>query len=90
MGFDFCGARLVLQHGWVARAGAYTHFVLTHSAVRGPFLPAYARYNATPAMFPNAHRNQSTVLSLPMFPEMTDAQQDHVVQCVRDFCGGAR
>jgi dTDP-4-amino-4,6-dideoxygalactose transaminase len=55
-----------------------------------PFLPAYARYNATPAMFPNAHRNQSTVLSLPMFPEMTDAQQDHVVQCVRDFCGGAR
>jgi hypothetical protein len=42
VGFDFCGARLVLQHGWAARAGAYTHFVLTHSAVRGPFLPAYA------------------------------------------------
>ena len=42
VGFDYCGARLVLQHGWAARAGAYTHFVLISSAARGPFVPAYA------------------------------------------------
>lgn len=55
-----------------------------------PFLPAYARLNARPEQFANAHANQSTVLSLPIFPEMTEEQQARVVRCVKEFCGGSR
>jgi dTDP-4-amino-4,6-dideoxygalactose transaminase len=36
-----------------------------------PFLPAYARYAHRPEEFPNAFHNQSRILSLPIFPEMT-------------------
>lgn len=52
-----------------------------------PFLPAYARFNARPADFPNAHRNQSIVLSLPIFPEMTTDQQLYVIDVIKKFLG---
>jgi dTDP-4-amino-4,6-dideoxygalactose transaminase len=55
-----------------------------------PFLPAYARLGSRPEHFPNAHANQSTILSLPIFPEMTETQQDHVVGVVRGFLGAGR
>ncbi|MBI5744652.1 MAG: DegT/DnrJ/EryC1/StrS family aminotransferase [Elusimicrobia bacterium] len=50
-----------------------------------PFLPAYARLGARPEDFPNAYRHQSSVLSLPLFPEMTEAQQAAVIEAVRAF-----
>jgi dTDP-4-amino-4,6-dideoxygalactose transaminase len=50
-----------------------------------PFYPAYAYLNHTAADFPVASRIQHEVLSLPIFPEMTDAQQDHVIESVRQF-----
>ena len=50
-----------------------------------PFLPAYARFGHQPADFPNAYRNQSRVLSIPIFPEMTAAHQCAVVDALRDF-----
>jgi dTDP-4-amino-4,6-dideoxygalactose transaminase len=50
-----------------------------------PFLPAYARFGHQPADFPNAYRNQSRILSLPIFPEMTQAQQDTVAGALRSF-----
>lgn len=50
-----------------------------------PFLPAYGRYCHTPEQFPNAFRNQSQVLSLPLFAEMTHEQQDRVVKSIRRF-----
>lgn len=50
-----------------------------------PFLPAYARLAHRPDAFPNAHRNQSRVLSLPIFPEMTSEQMEAVVSAIRDF-----
>ncbi len=50
-----------------------------------PFLPAYARFGHVPAEFPNAYANQSRVLSLPMFPEMTGAQLEHVVAAIRSL-----
>ncbi len=53
-----------------------------------PFLPAYARFGAKPEDFPNAYRHQGTVLSLPMFPEMTEAQQAQVIDAVKSFCKG--
>jgi len=50
-----------------------------------PFLPAYARLGHRREDFPNAYANQSRVLSLPMFPEITDAQISQVAEAVRAF-----
>lgn len=50
-----------------------------------PFLPAYARFRHQPADFPNAYRNQSRILSIPIFPEMMQMQQDAVVEAIRAF-----
>jgi dTDP-4-amino-4,6-dideoxygalactose transaminase len=44
-----------------------------------PFLPAYKHLEHQPADFPNAWSHQSTIASLPMFAEMTAAQQQRVV-----------
>jgi dTDP-4-amino-4,6-dideoxygalactose transaminase len=52
-----------------------------------PFLPAYSRYSHRPEDFPNAFRNQSRILSLPIFPEMTNAQLDSVERAIREFAG---
>jgi dTDP-4-amino-4,6-dideoxygalactose transaminase len=50
-----------------------------------PFLPAYERLGHEPKDFPNASRNQSRILSLPMFSEMTSEQQMQVVETIRSF-----
>jgi dTDP-4-amino-4,6-dideoxygalactose transaminase len=50
-----------------------------------PFLEAYARLKARPEQFPNAHRDQGRILSLPMFAEITREQQDEVINLVRSF-----
>jgi dTDP-4-amino-4,6-dideoxygalactose transaminase len=43
-----------------------------------PFYPAYAYLGHKPADFPAAYRNQFRILSLPIFPEMTDEMVDYV------------
>lgn len=48
-----------------------------------PFLPAYGHLGYTPDDFPVAYRLQGRILSLPMFAELSEAQQDHVVNSVR-------
>lgn len=53
-----------------------------------PFVPAYSRFGHTPQQFPNAFHNQSRILALPIFPEMSSQQQDLVADTVREFCGG--
>jgi dTDP-4-amino-4,6-dideoxygalactose transaminase len=50
-----------------------------------PFLEAYRRLAARPEQFPNAHRDRSRILSLPMFAEITREQQDEVIELVRRF-----
>jgi len=50
-----------------------------------PFLPAYGRLGHQPSDFPNAHANQSRILSLPIFAEMTEAQLEYVVDAVRTY-----
>jgi dTDP-4-amino-4,6-dideoxygalactose transaminase len=50
-----------------------------------PFLEAYNRLKARPDQFPNAHRNQGRILSLPMFAEMTREQQCNVIDLIRAF-----
>lgn len=47
-----------------------------------PFYPAYAYLNHVPADFPNAYDNQSKILSLPIYPEMTDAMINYVVETI--------
>lgn len=51
-----------------------------------PFLPAYARLNLRPEDFPCAFAHQQTILSLPLFPEMTPEQQERVMDAVTAFC----
>jgi len=54
-----------------------------------PFLPAYRRLGHRPADFPVAYHNQSRVLSLPMFPEISDDQMQAVASAIREFAEGA-
>jgi dTDP-4-amino-4,6-dideoxygalactose transaminase len=50
-----------------------------------PFVQAYERFGHTPEQFPNAHRHQSRILSLPMFAEITADQQQAVIGLIRSF-----
>src|ERR1700704_6152763 len=50
-----------------------------------PFLAAYSRLQHRPEQFPNAHRDQCCILSLPMFAEITPEQQRTVMDLVREF-----
>ncbi|MBR0744631.1 DegT/DnrJ/EryC1/StrS family aminotransferase [Bradyrhizobium japonicum] len=50
-----------------------------------PFLPAYSRFGHRPEEFPHAFRDQSRILSLPMFAEITPAQQQEVIEGIRSF-----
>lgn len=50
-----------------------------------PFLPCYSRFDHRPEEFPNAHRNQSRILSIPIFPEMTAEQVQAVATAVGEF-----
>ena len=50
-----------------------------------PFLPAYAHLRHQPEQFPNAFANQSRVLSLPIFPEITAQQIAAVARAITGF-----
>jgi dTDP-4-amino-4,6-dideoxygalactose transaminase len=50
-----------------------------------PFLEAYSRLKHHPEQFPNAFRQQSRILSLPMFSEITVQQQQEVISRIREF-----
>lgn len=50
-----------------------------------PFYPAYARYGHTPADFPNAYESQETILSIPIYPEITKDMTRYVVDTIRGF-----
>jgi len=68
-----------------AQLGAADIQTVVNYPVALPFLPAYRRLNHVPRDFPNAWSNQSRILSLPLFPEITDAQQTKVVEAVQRF-----
>lgn len=50
-----------------------------------PLLTAYKRFNHTPADFPVAAQHAKEILSLPLFPEITEAQQAYVASVIKDF-----
>ena len=50
-----------------------------------PFFPAYAYLSHVPKDFPVAYFNQSRVLSLPIFPEITKEMITYTVESIRSF-----
>ncbi|NUP90918.1 MAG: DegT/DnrJ/EryC1/StrS family aminotransferase [Candidatus Sumerlaeia bacterium] len=48
---------------------------------------AYRGLGLRPGAFPVAERLQSRIISLPIFPEITEAQQAEVVEAVAEFVG---
>ena len=56
-----------------------------HYPVPLPFLKAYAYLGHTPADFPVVAKHSREIISLPVYPELTDAQQRHVTATIRSF-----
>jgi len=50
-----------------------------------PFYPAYAHLGHVTRDFPVACFNQSRILSLPIYPEMTKEMIGHVAECIGSF-----
>jgi dTDP-4-amino-4,6-dideoxygalactose transaminase len=48
--------------------------------------PCFAYLGYREGQLPEAERATREVLSLPIFPELTRAQQDEVIDAVRTFC----
>jgi dTDP-4-amino-4,6-dideoxygalactose transaminase len=56
-----------------------------HYPIGLPFLQAYSHRNFKPQDFPVTFENQSKLLSLPIFPEMTFEEVDYVINEVKSF-----
>ena len=50
-----------------------------------PFLPAYAYLRHKTSDFPNSYRVQSEILSIPLFPELKDNQQEFIIEKLKLF-----
>lgn len=50
-----------------------------------PFLDAYAKHDLTKEDFPIVTKYQEQILSLPMFPELTDKEISYVTGCIGEF-----
>jgi dTDP-4-amino-4,6-dideoxygalactose transaminase len=50
-----------------------------------PFLSAYKYLNHQPSDFPVAYQYQDEILSLPMFPELTDEQISFAADSIKEF-----
>ncbi|HEV3413455.1 MAG TPA: DegT/DnrJ/EryC1/StrS family aminotransferase [Puia sp.] len=48
-----------------------------------PFLPCYINRNFKPGDFPIAHSSQSSILSLPLYPEMQDSAIEYVCATIK-------
>mgnify|MGYP002623044802 CR=1 FL=1 len=55
-----------------------------------PFLPAYRTLQHTEIEFPVAFRHQREILSLPIYPEMTDITIERVCRSIRQFFEATR
>lgn len=56
-----------------------------HYPVPLPFQPAYAYLNVSEEDMPVCARKAKRILSIPMYPELTEDQQDYVVEMVKSF-----
>lgn len=67
---------------WLSKNGVQT---VINYPVALPFLPAYKRMNHRHEDFPNVFGNQSKILSLPIYPELTDLQLYTVTELINKF-----
>ncbi|UHG92482.1 UDP-4-amino-4,6-dideoxy-N-acetyl-beta-L-altrosamine transaminase [Spirosoma oryzicola] len=70
--YDFLRARNIM---------AQVHYIPVH------LMPYYQQFGWKPGDFLNAERYYARCLSLPMFPTLTDDEQDYVVASVKEFMG---
>lgn len=56
-----------------------------HYPIGLPFLKAYDYLKHKPQDFPETYKNQSKILSLPIYPEMTEEMVDYVVDKIKEF-----
>jgi dTDP-4-amino-4,6-dideoxygalactose transaminase len=56
-----------------------------HYPVALPYLNAYRHLNHSNGDFPEALRASQEILSLPMFPELTEEQIHYVTSCIAEF-----
>ena len=49
--------------------------------------PFYQQMGFKLGQFPEAERYYEDAISIPMYPSMTELQQDQVVNCLRDAIG---
>ena len=50
-----------------------------------PFTEAYQHLQHTADDFPVTYRLQDELLSLPVYPELTDAEVTYVATCIRNY-----
>jgi dTDP-4-amino-4,6-dideoxygalactose transaminase len=60
-------------------------FTGIHYPTALPFMPAYGYLKHKPSDFPVAHECQDQILSLPMYPELTEEQIVHVAGAIKEF-----
>ena len=60
---------------------AQVHYIPVH------LMPYYRQFGWKPGDFPNAERYYARCLSLPMYPTLTDEEQEYVIKSVLDYCG---
>jgi perosamine synthetase len=82
-----------------ARAGTTRAAVMTGLRARGivtqvhyipvPAHPLYRRLGFTPDDYPHARQYYEEALTIPLFYDLTDADQQHVIASVRALVGGA-
>lgn len=79
----------VVQHYFRDKLQKHLHFngiqTVINYPVALPFLPAYSYLGGTHEEFPNAFKHQSKILSLPIFPEMTETQLKITIQAINEF-----
>jgi UDP-4-amino-4,6-dideoxy-N-acetyl-beta-L-altrosamine transaminase len=74
---------LAVYDGLRARGvGVNLHYLPVH------LQPYYRELGFEPGQFPVSERHGATAISLPLYPTMTDAQQDDVVKAVREVLAG--
>lgn len=77
--------RLALFEGLRARGiGVQVHYIPIH------LQPYYRQLGFRPGDFPHAEAYYAQAVSLPLFPAMTDADQDRVVDALRELLPGRR
>ncbi len=59
--------------------------IFIHYPTPLPFMPAYKYLGCKREDFPVISHNQSRIMSIPIFPEITREQQDYVTGAIRDF-----